>query len=111
VTVQAQSAPAVSPWLQMAHDHAADWFRGHPGAPLTEYGAWCEGYEYGQVLAAGYGWQPGGAVTRQMQDALDAAYVGLQAARDVEDARRGGRRAAGGVAGRVGRLEWLDGAA
>jgi hypothetical protein len=37
--------------------------------------------------------------------------VGLQAAREVEDARRAGRRAAGGVAGRVGLLEWLDGAA
>jgi hypothetical protein len=50
---------AASPWLQMAHDAARDWFRDHPGAPLAEYGAWCEGYEYGQVLAAGYGWQPG----------------------------------------------------
>jgi hypothetical protein len=95
----------------MAYDDARDWFRDHPGADPVEYGAWCEGYEYGQVLAAGYGWQPGDRVTRQMQDALDAAYVGLQAAREVEDARRGGRRAAGGVARRVGALEWLDGAA
>jgi hypothetical protein len=109
--VSAPQPPAVSPWLQMAHDAAADWFRGHPNAPLTDFTAWCEGYEYGQVLAAGYGWQPGDPVTRQMQDALDAAYVGLQAAREVEDARRAGRRAAEAVAGRVGLLEWLDGAA
>jgi hypothetical protein len=102
---------AVSPWLPMAHDDARDWFRDHPGAPLADFTAWCEAYEYGQVLAAGYGWQPGDPVTRQMQEALDAAYVGLQAAREVEDARRAGRRAAGGVAGRVGLLEWLDGAA
>jgi hypothetical protein len=102
---------AASPWLQMAHDQARDWFRRHPGAPLTDYAAWCEAYEYGQVLTAGYGWQPGGEVTQQMQEALDAAYVGLRAAREVEVARRAGRRAAEAVAGRVGPLEWLDGAA
>jgi hypothetical protein len=63
------------------------------------------------VLAAGYGWQPGDDVTRQMQDALDAAVVGLDAAREVETARRAGGRAVGAAGGRVGLLEWLDGAA
>jgi hypothetical protein len=103
--------PAASPWLWMAHDEARDWFRDHPGADLADYRAWCEACEYGQVLAAGHGWRPGDDVTQQMQDALDAAVVGLDAAREVETARRAGSRAAGAVAGRVGLLEWLDGAA
>jgi hypothetical protein len=100
-----------SPWLQMAHDAAQDWFRRHPGAPLAEFGEWRTRYELQQVLAAGHGWQPGDPVTVQMQAALDAAVVGMDAARGVEVVRRAGRRAAGGVAGRVGPQEWARGAA
>jgi hypothetical protein len=94
-----------SPWLQMAADDGAEWFRDHPSGDLAEYGAWCEAYELEQVLA-GYGWRPGDPVTRQMQEALDAAYVGLQGAREVEVARRAARRATEAAAGRVGRPEW-----
>lgn len=98
-----------SPWLQMAADDACEWFREHPRADLAAYVAWCEAYELEQVLAAGYGWRPGDRVTRQMQEALDAAVVGLQAAREVEVARRAARGAAGRVRDWAG-ARW-DGAA
>jgi hypothetical protein len=69
------NVPATSPWLQMAHDDAREWFRDHPGAPLAEFTAWAERYEVQEVLRAGFGWQPGDPVAQRVQEALDAAWT------------------------------------
>lgn len=84
--------PVASPWVRMAQDAAREWFRERPDAPRADFMAWAERYELDEVLRAGFGWQPGDPVARQVQEALDAAWTGLMAARAVEERRR----AAGG---------------
>lgn len=78
----------MSPWVRMAQDAAREWFREHPDALRADFMAWAEAYEVQEVLRAGFGWQPGDPVPVKVQEALDAAWTGLMAARAVEERRR-----------------------